>query len=69
MNTKLLPFSIKYLDNQGKECEGMVWAYDEKTARSRAYHEGLVPEFNTILKITPLKSEDVEKIAKQYRKR
>ena len=54
MNTALKPFKVRYYDLEGKECEGVVYAYDVETARSRAVHEGMVDRLELIIEIVPV---------------
>ena len=67
MPVNLLPFLVKYKDADGTAKEGIVFAYDESTARSRACHEGMVDKLEDIAEIKALSPEDIKELADKRR--
>lgn len=59
----LLPFQVKYKSRDSTVREGVVFAYDEQTARSRACHEGMVDSLDDIMEIKALSPEDIKEMA------
>ena len=62
MPADLKPFRVKYRGGSGDERDVVVFAYDEKTARSRAVHEGAVDSIDQITGVDSIGAEEAGRI-------